>query len=90
MFWFFFENQKHQEFQLTNSPLFKGYHFYITMADQNPAHRLNYGEEKALMPEGNRYKEDLNLPGRAEYGGILFYLLFFNEAKVCPPQSLTT
>lgn len=88
MFCFVFENPKHQEFQLTNSPLFKGYHFHRTMANQNPAHRLNYGEEKALMPEGSQCREDLNLPGRTSIfqGGLNMGVSFSTYCFLMRPR----
>ena len=82
-----FHNLKQQMFQVGNSLLFKEYHFYITMLNQNPAHKLHWGEkQRSLCQNGANTAQDSDLLGKTENGGVLLHLLFANEAKVCPPS----
>lgn len=86
MFCFVFQNPKHQAFQLPNFPLFKGYHYHITTVDQNPAYRLHCEEMPSCQNVANT--SSASVSRKAEYEGVLFYLLFVNGPRcVCPPRS---
>ena len=56
------------------------------MVDQNHGQAPPLWGGKALTPECSQHSEGLSL-GEGWIWSVLPYLLFVNEAKVCPPLS---